>query len=450
MHHDVILVYPPIMMQYKASDPPFGVMYLGRALQDAGYDVAILDLNVLRWPKERVEAYFRENTASVIGFSGMTTVYYYIKWLSGLLKELQPQARLIGGGSFATPCPELVLRHLPLDAVVVGEGEPAIVPLVEALRTGGSLAGLPNVAWLDNGTFVQGPAARIADLDTVPFPGYDLVDMDYYLHSTGKRPSLMHYCELRGIPLSSVSNYFIMFSRRGCPFKCSFCYRNFGNKVTVHSVDYVIAHIKYVRERFGVNNIAFYDETFNANRKWLFEFCERTRKELPDTYYWVGGARADLLDREVVAEMHNSNFYEVSIGVESFDDRILKEMGKGLTSRMLLDALTLLKQYHMAPSCMGLLYGFPGDDEESLRKTVETTRQLGIPGYFQLPLPFPGTKLYKRLRSEGRLQDEEGFLLTLRDAMTMDLFVNLSRYPDAELTRMVAEANAQVQNVGQG
>ncbi|MBE1426398.1 radical SAM superfamily enzyme YgiQ (UPF0313 family) [Desulfomicrobium macestii] len=448
MDYDVILVYPPIMKNFRATDPPFGVMYLGRILKDAGLRVRLLDLNVHRPPQEEVEDFFRKNTAKIVGFSGMTTVYYYIKWLCDVVRRHQPEARLIGGGSFATPCPDVVLKYLPLDVVMVGEGEVSIVELCNALISGGSLEGIPNVAWMKGDEFVQGPARRMENLDDVPFPGYDLVDMDYYVNATAKRPSLLSYCDQRGIPHSDVSNYFIMFSRRGCPFKCSFCYRNYGNKVTVHSVDYVVEHIKYVRKRFNVNNIAFYDETFNANRKWLFDFCRTARKELPDTYFWVGGARADLLDREVIEEMNNSNFYEISIGVESFDDRILEEMGKGVTSEQLFNALSLLKEYGMAPSYMGLLYGFPGDDAKSLRKTIEAAKRLGIPGYFQYPLPFPGTRLYKSLRAKGMLQDEEGFMLQLRDAMTQSLWVNLSRFPDEDLRAMVEKANEEVQNVG--
>jgi radical SAM superfamily enzyme YgiQ (UPF0313 family) len=198
-------------------------------------------------------------------------------------------------------------------------------------------------------------------------------------------------------------------------------------------------HIKFVKNKFGVNNIAFYDETFNTNKKWVLEFCEKAQEDLPDCFFWVGGARADRLDESTAQAFQAAQFYEISIGVESFDDRILKEMQKGFDVQTLVSAIELLKRYGMAPSVLAMLYGFPGDDEESLAVTEAGLRRLGIPAYFQFPLPFPGTGLFDQLVREGKIGDMDVFMDSLGDHMTQKLFMNLSKFSDDELIGMVRE-----------
>lgn len=443
---DVLLVYPPVMRRARPTDPPFGLMYLAAALREAGIHVEILDLNALRWPDDKVRDYFREHSFPIVGIGGMTTVYYYVKWLAEWIRACSPATKLIGGGSFATPLPEIVLAHTALDAVCVGEGEETIVPLVGALLSGRALDDVPGIAFRSSGGVVVKTPARplLADLDRLPYPAYDLVDMRLYLGATSKRPSLLRMAQREGIAAEELSNAFIMFSARGCPFGCTFCYRNFGRKVRRHSVDYLIRHIRWAGEQFGVNNIAFYDETFNSDPAWVREFCRRAREELPGTFFWMGGARADLLDDDLCAALKRARFYEVSIGVESFDDRILAAMGKRLDSETLRKTLERLIAHDLAPSYLGMLYGFPDDDEASLRRSVEEIVRLGIPAYFQFPLPFPGTALFEQLRRDGRIADVEQFMLDMADRMTQDLFFNLSRYPDEVLVRMVRDAEQEI------
>jgi anaerobic magnesium-protoporphyrin IX monomethyl ester cyclase len=436
---DVLLVYPPVMMEFQPTDPPFGCMYLAAILRQAGVSVDILDLNALRWDDEQTEAFFRRHNPPVVAFSGMTTVYSKIKQLAAFIREHHPGVKLIGGGSFATPCPEEVLRNTALDVVGIGEGEETITPLIAALLNDAPLDDIAGIAFKTADGEIRRTAnrRRIRELDWLPLPAYDLVDMRLYTANTGKRPALIRTAERMGIPLSSISNYFIMFTERGCPFECTFCYRNYGRQTSRHSVDYVINHIKYVKQTYGANNIAFYDETFNTNKKWVMEFCQRAEEELPDCFFWVGGARADRLDDEILEAFRAAQFYEVSIGVESFDDRILLEMRKGFDSGTLVGALEQLRRYDMAPSVLAMLYGFPGDDEQSLQTNEEWLRRLAIPAYFQFPLPFPGTGLYDDLMRQGKIGDVDAFMERVSGHMTQQLFMNLSRYSDQQLTSMV-------------
>jgi radical SAM superfamily enzyme YgiQ (UPF0313 family) len=375
----------------------------------------------------------------------MTTVYYYAKWLAATIRRVSPATRLVGGGSFVTPCPEVVLSRTEFDVGCIGEGESVIVPLLARLLAGRPFDDLAGLAFRDGKRVVVTPRRdRIRPLDDLPLPAYHLVDMPYYLRASGKRPSLLALARARQVDESSLSSPFIMFTRRGCPFHCTFCYRNHGNEVITHTVEHVVDHIREVSARYGVNNIAFYDETFNSDREWILQFCARAREALPGFFFWAGGARADLLDEALVRTMKEAGFYEVSIGVESFDDRVLRAMGKGETAQRIAAAIRLLTECQMAPSYLGMLFGFPEDDERSLHETERQLEALGVPAYFQFPLPFPGTALYRQLKLAGGVGDEEAFMLRMSDQMAQDLCVNLSRFSDERLVSMVRSAEARL------
>ena len=443
---DVLLVYPPVMLEYNPVDPPFGLMYIAAALREQNISVSILDLNALRWSDDQVKEFFEKNKFPVVGIGGMTTVYYYVKWLSFFIKEKAPETKIIGGGSFVTPCPRIVMEKTPIDVGCIGESEISVVPLVKKLLSGQELdQNLKGIVFKKDGkVIVTQPEKRVRDIGDLPIPAYDLVDIPLYVRNSGKRPALLKLLEKNGTPIEEVSNTFIMFASRGCPFECTFCYRNFGRVTKRSNIDALIDHIKYVNKIYGVNNIAFYDEIFNASKKWVKEFAAKAASELPGFYFWIGGARIDLIDDEVVAELKNANFYEVSVGVESFDDRILEEMDKKFGADTLLNGLKMLKEAELAPSCIAMLYGFPSDDEESLRLSENAIKELGIPAYFQFPLPFPGTFLYEEIKKQGKVGDEEEFMLDLADHMTQELFINLSKFPDEKLVKMVRDTEARI------
>lgn len=440
---DVVLVYPPIMLEQKPTDPPYGEMYLASVLRHAGINVSILDINAFRYSKQEVIGFFRKKRFDVIGIGGMTTVYYYIKWLSLELKHLYPDIPIIAGGSAVTPTPELLLEHTGIDVACLGESEPIIVDLVTKLARKGQLNDIPGIVYKEKSQIARTkPKPRIKELDSLPYPAYDLVPMrEVYLNNSGLRPSLVSFAKRKNIPLSNMSRPFILFTERGCPYQCAFCYRNFGGEFHQHSVDYVLNHIKYVQQEFGVNNIAFYDENFNINKKWVQHFCQKVIEEKLDCYFWAGGNRADLFDKETLELMQEANFYEISVGVESFEQIVLNEMQKKLDRDKMYETIQLIQSMGMGPSYLGLLFGFKGDRLETLNTSLFYIRKLNIPAYFAIPCPYPGTQLYEDLRKEGKINDEEQYMLSLADLSPIkQVSINNTIFSDEELLYLLRNA----------
>jgi anaerobic magnesium-protoporphyrin IX monomethyl ester cyclase len=437
----VLLIYPPVRLSASPRYPPYGFLYLGAVLREAGIDVEVMDINLLRLPFDEVMQRLDEMKFDVIGIGGMTTVYYYMKLLSLELKSRYPDVPIIGGGSACSASPEVVLRNTGFDVVCIGEGEPIISDLVRRLADNESIADIPGIAYLghDGEPVLSSERARMPDMLSLPYPAYDLVDMDTYLRNNSavytRVPGVQERVEELGIDPDRVVRPMTLFTKRGCPFGCNFCYRNFGRKVAHSSVDYTLDHMSFLEERFNTQHFIFNDEIFNVDKHWVMEFCQRLIDE--DRRYILGannGFRANVLDRDMVMALKEAGFCQIGIGIESFYDPTLKAMQKGQTAAQVFNAIRLTKEAGLHINSAQLLFGYETDGEESMKANVEALTELGFTwANYSIPCPYPGTYLYGIAREAGHIEDEEHWLMELADRDISDRVINLSNMSEAEL-----------------
>ncbi|OHB71603.1 MAG: hypothetical protein A2V70_14630 [Planctomycetes bacterium RBG_13_63_9] len=440
-----LLVYPPCRFSALPRHPPFGLMSLAAVLREHGIQSEILDLNALRPPLAEVKTRIAESGANVFCIGGMATVYYYIKCLTLYLKERYPKTPIVCGGSLATSLPEHTLRNTGSDVCVLGEGEPVILDVLRAVVSGEGLDRIPGIAYLDpSGRVVfTPPRPRLTDLDSLPYPAYDMVDMDLYFRNElrVKFPTFgSRGKELveKGVDPDWLARPVTIFTKRGCPYQCTFCYRNFGRQLVSFSVDYVISHMRFLEERFRTKHFVIADETFNANRHWVREFCrELARRNANYLINTANSNRAANLDEELVWLMHQAGFSEIGVGIESFHDPSLRYMKKGQTAQQTKDAIAITKRYDSYRFAM-MLFGFPTDSKEAMDLNVKTLSSLGIFSCnFNIPCPYPGTELFDYAVEKGIIDDVEEFLLRLADKDVGELIVNVSNMSDKELLALI-------------
>ena len=449
----VLFVYPPVRLNQPPRFPPFGMMYLGAALEEAGIHVELIDINLLRVPFEEVMAIIESRQFDVIGIGGMTTVYYYIKALSLHLKKRFPNIPIMGGGSAVSASPDLVLTNTGIDVACIGEGEPIIVQLVRHLSEGQDLDDIPGIAYrlADGSIRHTAPRPRFLDIDSLPFPAYHLVDLEPYISNNikvnGRSPQIQARVEQLGIDPVKASRPIPLFSKRGCPFGCNFCYRNFGRKTAQASVDSVLDHMSMLEENYNTVFFVFSDEIFNVSKRWVTEFCERIIAE--DRKYILAtnnAMRANTVDREMLVIMKKAGFCQIAIGVESFYDPTLKAMEKNQTAETVANALRLARECDMFTNGAQLLFGYETDGRESMEANVKALTELGFSSVgFAIPCPYPGTALYDIAQKRGLLGDEEGWLLELADRDISDRMVNLSKMSDGEILRHIEWGNDQLE-----
>lgn len=310
----VLLIHPPVRLTFPPRLPPMGLLYLAAVLEKAGAEVEILDLNLMRRPIDVVLDEVDARDFDVVGIGGMTTVYYYIKLVSLLLKERYAGLPIIGGGSACSASADTVLANTGVDVVCIGEGEPIIAELCDRLAHGEPIANIPGLAFrTSDGQVVHSPPRRRFQHWAALIPAHHLVDMEAYIRNNavkyGEMPGLAEHAATLGVDLRKASRPVHVFSKRGCPFGCTFCYRNFGREVVYASPEHVVAYLDFLSERYDTAHFVFGDELFNVDHRWVTRFCNLIissgRKYVMST---SNGLRANCITRERLQHMKDAGF----------------------------------------------------------------------------------------------------------------------------------------------
>lgn len=396
MIQKVLLIYPPLPMAERYGKglkdigtalPPLGLLYLGAVLEKAGYQVKIHDSDLLCSELNDVLRTVKEFQPDFIGIYCNTSNYHRVINYADNIKKIS-QAPVCLGGPHPIIEPAAVLANPSIDLVVMGEGEITIIELLDCLSNNKDLNGIKGCAYKTAGEIIVNPPRElIQDLDLLPLPARHLVPIEKY------RPSPHHYLRL---PMTT------MITSRGCPFGCLFCAsRNvWGRRYRMHLVDKVMEEIKFLKERYQIKNINFWDDLWGFNRKWTEEFCHRMIDEKMDIS-WSCECRVDTVDLEILKLMKAAGCYSIFYGVESFDQDCLNAINKGIKVEQAEQVLKLTKKVGIevrANFILGLLKETPAKVRVMVKRIIKIN-----PDYikFNILTPYPGTPLYQELTSNN-------------------------------------------------
>lgn len=335
-----------------------GPMYLSRAVKDAGHEMKSLCLPDVRWLK-RIEDY----RPDVITWSVMTGNHRPIFDLNRVLKS-RFEFFSIMGGPHVTFVPDSA-KEPGVDAICIGEGEGAIVDLLNALEAGRDWREIPNLAYATNdGQVIRNPTRPlVGDLDALGFPDRSVI--------------------YDAQPLYRDSDRKVFLTQRGCPMSCSFCFHHAWRKkvygvsnaqyVRKRSVDHVIAEVLEVRSRYPLRFCHFLDDIFNISSEWLAEFCERWPKEVGLPFDVI--LMANMTREEHIRQLKHAGCIYARIAFEAANDWVRNEVfRKNTTRKHLTDAASWIKKYGIRLGSLNML-GAPGgtleDDIDTIRLNVE-------------------------------------------------------------------------------
>ena len=229
---------------------PQGLSYIAAVLRQHGYEIEIYNQDWHHYPDSHLTQYLDEHKFDVIGVSVIGGYYQYRKLnsLSQAINASKQRPFYIIGGHGPSPDPEFFLKKTKADVVVMGEGEVTIVELLEALGSKKSLNHVNGIAFRDGDTVViNEPRPLIKDIDTIPFPAYDLFPVEYH--------RLM-----RIIPYLKPSEFVMpVLTGRGCKFQCNFCYR-MDKGLRIRKNEAIIEEIKYLKQQYNIRGFLFSDE----------------------------------------------------------------------------------------------------------------------------------------------------------------------------------------------
>ncbi len=325
-----------------------------------------------------------------------------------------------------TALKEEILQVQPeIDYVVCGEGELTIAELCGMLeksdRKFSKIKGL--VYRTAKGAVKANPRREmIQDVDSLPFPARDLVDMS--------RLGTHKYIDVGRVSATMISS-------RGCPFKCAFCssHITMGKIYRFRSAQNVLAEIDELVNRYHVNHVAFEDDTFTLNRDRVESICRGLIQRNYDlTWYCL--SRVESMDFELATLMRRAGCRMVSFGIESGNPDILQKIHKKISLPAARQAIDSCYRAGLRSQCTFIL-GFPFDTQKTMADTLHFAQELSptIAIFFAL-VPYPGTEMYHYLPESLRPHHAEqwqDFANMINNQGYLSLVPGLSA---AELTKM--------------
>ena len=370
----------------KPFDFPFWAGIFASIVEQKGGQVAILDLNALRMnyggnyvPTDKIKKEIALEKWDLIGIGGLTSTYSRMKQLIPLIRKTSPESIIIGGGGWATYNPDEILQLVPiLDMICIGEGEETFSEVYDEINNGGrdfeKIKGLC-INKQGEQKFTE-PRALISDLDKIPFPYYDLFELEIYFRYSSYPYSVEAFNSKRRA--TSVWE-------RGCPRGCTFCSHNGMSRIDIQNIygkgdrkkgevvvrqideenktfqlparwptpQYCIDNVKLLKEKYDIDFLTILDENMTSNKKWTEEFCDLYVQEgLHETVKWgtLGDAPSVATKPSLVKTMRDAGCTYISFGFESASNKVLdQDIKKGQTQTHLQKTVDVMKENGLRP-----------------------------------------------------------------------------------------------------
>jgi anaerobic magnesium-protoporphyrin IX monomethyl ester cyclase len=392
--HSYFLRYDP--KQWATGQPyaPLGTLYAAALLREQGYGVSLFDTMFAQAPEELIPSLdsFMPDYFVIYddGFNYLTKMCLTnMREAAFRMSKLARQrgCKVIVCSSDSTDHFEQYLQE-GADFIILGEGEVTLSELLQALDKGTTdFSSLPGLAYRQgDGVVKTVKRTVIKELDALPFPAWDLVNISPY----------------RAMWLKS-SGYFSMNmgTTRGCPFKCNWCAKPiYGNRYNSRSPQNVVRELTLLKAQYHFDHIWFCDDIFGLKPGWVQEFAELAEKANLQLRFKIQ-SRADLLVQEnYVRSLAKAGCENVWMGAESGSQHILDAMDKGTTIEQIYTATELLKKHGIRPAFF-IQFGYPGETQQDIRQTLHMIREL-MPAELGISVsyPLPGTLFYERVKNE--------------------------------------------------
>lgn len=372
-----VFLIDPHLHEKNDFNISFSLLSLYSALENAGFDVKIL--NVFDYRK-----LVKMLNTSEVEFVGITTntskSLIRALEISRMVKEMD--IPVFWGGPHATMLPEQTLSNRYIDGVVLGEGERTIVELAEKINTN-SLKEVEGIMFKKDGKIIKcKKRSLIKNLDELPLPAW---------HQVKKFPRTTFF---------NGKRYGLIETSRGCPFRCGFCFKQFGNIWRYKSIDRVMEEIDYLLS-FGVSCIHFIDDMFLLSKKRIIELCKRIIKDKKNISWVIRGARPDQVDLELLRWMKRAGCEYICFGVESGSQRILNMINKDISIRQINKAFNLCHRMGILPRGF-FMVDFPSETKKDLNLTLRLIHKIQPTlCTFTYYIPFPNTPLYQKAIEYG-------------------------------------------------
>jgi len=365
-----------------------GIFTLASYIRSKGFKVAITDGTFEDIAME-IGSY---SSIKVLGVTALTTEAEFAYKVCDYFKNKFKDSLCLIGGYHATCSKEEIFKESKFDIIVFGEGEETLYEILSRKK----LSEIKGIIYKDKNEIITNPQRDlIQDLDVIPFPAYDLIDMRDYFH---------HIRHSKGICKKTIC----LLVSRGCYFDCVFCCSKamWRRRFRIHSTDYIIELIKKLIDTYDMDSISFLDDELVTNNKKMGDLCDKMiEMGISKKIKWSCHSTVLAINKEILNKMKDAGCVLVRIGIESGNQKTL--------SYLKSDAFTIERNYEAIKICNGvgincfasLLVGSPDEDLNSILDTIKFIETSGV-NYADVfvATPFPNTKLWDDAVSKGYLE----------------------------------------------
>lgn len=435
--HSYFMRFDPKQWATGRPYPPLGTIQAAALMRENGYKVALFD------------TMFTADTNDVIGMLDKHRPHFFVVYDDGFnyltkmcltnMREAafsmcklakQRGCTVIVSSSDSTDRYKEYLEQ-GADFVIIGEAEQTLLELINAISANkgpvGDILGIASVLGQD--IIKTPPRPVLKDLDSLPLPAWDLIDIEQYrqawLKSTG-------YFSLN------------MGTTRGCPFKCNWCAKPiYGSRYHSRGVAHVIAELKLLVNQYGADHIWFCDDIFGLKPGWVPEFARLVQQEGLNLKFKIQ-SRADLLlQDDQIAALAAAGCDNVWIGAESGSQKVLDAMDKGTTIAQIHESTAMMKKHGIKPSFF-IQFGYPGETRDDIALTIDMINEL-LPYEIGISVsyPLPGTLFYERVKADLKTKtnwtDSDEMALMFRNTFSPSYYKQLHRYVHSNYHRHLAK-----------
>jgi len=366
---------------------------LAAVLEKRGHNVDVIDLQGDDPSTKELEAELQLLHPDIVGVTSATLTFNPAIQVIKAAKRVLPSCLTLMGGPHVTVMDEETLNANPdTDVVVRGEGEQTILELAQLVSETrlDNLGGVAGITFRKKTGQVVRNSQRpfIEDLDTLPYPAHEHFDVRRYKVS-GK-------------------TYLPIITSRGCPFQCAFCLASHmcGKGFRARRPKNVVDELEWLKDTYGAEAFAFYDDTFTYDNRRAFAICEEMRNRkfnLP----WDCRTRVDRVTPELLTTLRKTNCLLIHFGVESGSQKMLNAMRKGTTVEQNASAIKWAKEAGISVA-ISVVVGYPGETPEMMEETFEFIRKTE-PDYLYMceAVPYPGTEMYNVVKKLGWQMSED-------------------------------------------
>lgn len=437
--HSYFLRFDP--KQWATGQPyaPLGTLYAAAFLREKGYPVSLFDTMFAHRPEEIIPILEKEQPDIFViyddGFNYLTKMclenmreaaFKMIRYAK------ERGATVIVSSSDSTDRFEMYLNK-GADFILLGEAELTLHELVNALKKKAiDYFGIEGLAFKQDDAIVKTRRRNvIRDLDALPFPAWDMIDIEPY-----RKMWLKH------------SGYFSMNmgTTRGCPFKCNWCAKPiYGNRYNSRSPQNAVAELKMLKQKFGFDHIWFCDDIFGLKPGWIKEFANLIEEEGLIFKFKMQGRVDLLLQENNIRDLKRAGCDNIWMGAESGSQKILDAMDKGTTVEQIYEATQLLKKCGIRPSFF-IQFGYLTETKEDINKTIAMINKL-LPYEIGISVsyPLPGTVFFEKVKNEliekTNWKDSDELALMFSNTYPPAFYKQLHRYVHKSYRKHIAFEN---------